>query len=169
MAFEDVTLGSVIVIGGCGLLGYHIVKHLLQEESSPTQVQITVFDISNQNNRYDNVTYINGDLANKSELAAAFDVARPNVIINVASPDTMAPDKSVFARCNIVGVQNIIELAQEKRIRALVHTSSSEVIQNSYYDLVFAAEDWLVLENPVNGSVYAKTKAVDEVLLTKAN
>ncbi len=167
MSFKDIPIGSVIVIGGCGLLGHHVVKYLLENGSSPSD--ITVFDISTRSNRYPEVTYIAGDLADKNQLSAAFDVAKPNVIINVASPDAMTPDKSVFARCNVIGVQNVIDLAQEKGIRVLVHTSSSEVIQDSYHDLVFATEEWPVLDNPVNGSVYAKTKAVGEVIVTNAN
>lgn len=167
MSFKDISLGSIIVIGGCGLLGHHVVKYCLEHGSSPSE--ITVFDISTRNNRHPDVTYIAGDLANKSELSAALDMAKPNVIINVASPDAMTPDKSVFARCNVVGVQHVIELAQEKGIRVLVHTSSSEVIQDSYHDLVFATEEWPVQENPVNGSIYAKTKAIGEALVMKAN
>lgn len=167
MLFEDIEIGSVLVIGGCGLLGHHVVKFLLENGSSPAQ--ITVFDISTRSNRYSGVTYVAGDLANKNEISNAFDIAKPNVIINVASPDAMTPDKSVFARCNVVGVQNVIEQAKARGIKVLVHTSSSEVIQDSYHDLVFVTEEAPVLDNPVNGSIYAKTKAIGEGLVIDAN
>jgi sterol-4alpha-carboxylate 3-dehydrogenase (decarboxylating) len=160
-------LGNVIVIGGCGLLGHHIVKFLL-ENGAPAS-SISVFDISIKNNRFDHINYIAGDLASKGDLTAAFLSTKPNVIINVASPDAMTPDKSVFPRCNIIGVQNIIDCAQEQGIRVLVHSSSSEVIQDSYHDMIYATEEWPVLDNPVNGSIYAKTKAVGEGLVLAAN
>jgi len=160
-------LGNVIVVGGCGLLGHHIVKFLL-ENGAPAG-SISVFDISVKNNRFDNINYVAGDLASKSDLTAAFKSTKPNVIINVASPDAMTPDKSVFPRCNVLGVRNIIDCAQEQGIRVLVHSSSSEVIQDSYHDMIWATEDWPVLESPVNGSVYAKTKAIGEGLVLDAN
>ncbi|OAG12861.1 putative sterol-4-alpha-carboxylate 3-dehydrogenase, decarboxylating [Paraphaeosphaeria sporulosa] len=94
-------LGNVLVIGGCGLLGHHIVKFLV-ENGKPSDGNF-VFDLS-----------------------------------------------SVFARCNIVGVQIIANCAQEQGIPVLVHLSSSE-------------------EDLVNGSVYAKTKAIEEGLVIPAN
>ncbi|CAI6339895.1 unnamed protein product [Periconia digitata] len=160
-------LGNVLIIGGCGLLGRHIVKFLLENDKPASE--IFVFDISIKQNRFNGITYIAGDLSHKDAVSAAMKQTNPNVIINVASPDAMTPDKSVFAKCNIVGVQNVIECAQEQGIRVLVHSSSSEVVQDSYHDMVWANENWPVQENPVNGSVYAKTKVVGEGLALAAN
>lgn len=160
-------LGNVIVIGGCGLLGYHVVKFLI-EGGKPAN-EVFALDISVKHNRFNDVTYIAGDISQKYVVSAVFRQIKPNIIINVASPDAMTPDKSVFAKCNITGVQNIIECAQEQGIQVLVHASSSEVIQDSYHDMIWATEEWPVLENPVNGSIYAKTKAVGESLVLTAN
>jgi sterol-4alpha-carboxylate 3-dehydrogenase (decarboxylating) len=160
-------LKNVIVIGGCGLLGHHVVKYLLEHGSKPDEIY--VFDISTKNNRFPGVNYITGDLASKSDVSTAFDAAKPNVIINTASPDAMTPNKEVFWSCNVTGVQNLIECAQERGIRVLVHTSSSEVVQEGYKDLFFVTEEAPVLESPVFGSVYAKTKAIGEGLVLKAN
>lgn len=160
-------LGNVLIIGGCGLLGHHIVKFLV--DNGKIAREIAVFDISVKQNRFHGVEYIAGDLSQKDVVSALFKRTDPNVVINVASPDAMAPEKSAFARCNIVGVRNIIECAQEQGVRVLVHSSSSEVIQNSYYDMIWATEKWPVQENPVNGSIYAKTKAIGEGLVLAAN
>lgn len=110
-------LGAVIVIGGCGLLRRHIVQFLLDNGTAASK--ITVFDISTENNRFAGVQYIAGDLAVKDSVAAALEEAQTNVIINVASPDAMTPDQTVFWRCNITGVQNIIQRAQVRGIRVL--------------------------------------------------
>jgi sterol-4alpha-carboxylate 3-dehydrogenase (decarboxylating) len=160
-------LGNVLVIGGCGLLGYHVVKFLV-ENGKPAN-EISVLDISVKQNRFDNINYIAGDLAEKDVVSQVFKETNPNVIINVASPDAMTPDKSVFARCNVIGVQNIIQCAQKQGVRVLVHSSSSEVIQDGYFDMIWATEEWPVQENPVHGSIYAKTKAVGEGLVLAAN
>ena len=160
-------LGNVLVIGGCGLLGHHTVKFLIAN-GKPTN-EIFVFDISVKHNRFDDVRYIAGDLSQKDVVSAVFRQTSPNVVVNVVSPDAMTPDKSVFARCNIIGVQNVIECAQDQGVRVLVHSSSSEVIQDSYHDMIWATEEWPVQENPVNGSIYAKTKAVGEGLVLASN
>jgi sterol-4alpha-carboxylate 3-dehydrogenase (decarboxylating) len=147
---SEMPLGKVLIIGGCGLLGHHIVKYLL-ENGTPSE-DIIVFDITTKTNRYPHVTYIEGDLASKTETLSAFDQAKPNVIINVASPDALTPRTEAFERCNVLGVQNVIECAQECGIRVLVHSSSSEVVQDSYYDMIWATEDWAMPENPVDGT-----------------
>jgi sterol-4alpha-carboxylate 3-dehydrogenase (decarboxylating) len=164
---ENPPLGNVIVIGGCGLLGHHVVRYLLEHGSKPTE--ISVFDISTKRNRLSGINYITGDLSAKSDVLTAFDRVKPNVIINTALPDAMTPNKEVFWRCNVTGVQNIIECAQQHGIRVLIHTSSSEVVQDGYKDLLFVTEEAPVLESPVFGSVYAKTKAISEELVLKAN
>ncbi|RYF39683.1 MAG: NAD-dependent epimerase/dehydratase family protein [Cytophagaceae bacterium] len=159
-------LESVFITGGCGLLGFHIVKFLLESNHSPSE--IFVFDISTQTNRHEGVTYIQGDVGSKSDVRSALAQANPTVIINTASPDANRPGKQVFERCNVLGVQNIIECAQERHIRVLVHTSSSEVSQTSHHDLVNEPEK-PVLEDPVDGSVYGRTKAIGERLVLAAN
>tara|TARA_R110002003_G_scaffold534_23_gene20388 strand:+ start:26020 stop:27120 length:1101 start_codon:yes stop_codon:yes gene_type:complete len=162
----DVHLGPVFITGGCGLLGFHVVKFLLENGHPPNE--IFVFDIATKNNRHADVTYITGDIGSKSDVRSALAQAKPNVIINTASPDAIRPGKEVFERCNILGVQNIIECAQEQDIRVLVHTSSSEVAQQSYQDIVDQKEE-PVLDSPVDGSVYARTKAIGEAIVLNAN
>lgn len=149
-ASSQMPLGNVLIIGGCGLLGHHIVRFLLENGTAPKD--IIVFDINTKSNRYPNVTYIEGDLASKTETLSAFDRAKPDVIINVASPDALTLKTEVFERCNVLGVQNVIDCAQERGVRVLVHSSSSEVVQDSYYDMVWATEDWVMPENPVDGT-----------------
>lgn len=160
-------LGNVLIVGGCGLLGHHIVKFLI--ENGKPVAEVWVLDLSIENNRFKGVSYITGDVSQKDAVSTALKKASPKVIINVAWPDAMTPDKSVFARCNILGVQNIIECAQEQGVRILVHSSSSEVVQDSHHDMIWATEEWPVQENPVNGSIYAKTKAVGEEIVLTSN
>lgn len=167
MSPSKVALGSVLITGGCGLLGHYVVKYLLSEGSKPED--LTVFDILITKNRFPGVHYITGDLSSKQDVLSAFSTVRPNVIINTASPDALSPNKSVFWKCNVTGVENIIACAQEYGTRILVHTSSLEVVQDGYKDMIFVTEDALVLENPVFGSVYAKSKAIGEKLVLSAN
>ncbi|PVH96054.1 putative sterol-4-alpha-carboxylate 3-dehydrogenase, decarboxylating [Periconia macrospinosa] len=135
-------LGNVLIVGGCGLVGHALVRFLIENGKPEGEI---------------------------SDVSAVIKLTNPKVIINFASPDPMNPDKSVFGKCNIVGVQNIIECAQEQGVPVLVHSSSCEIIQDAYHDLIWANEEWPVQDSPVNGSIYAKTKAIGEELVLSAN
>jgi sterol-4alpha-carboxylate 3-dehydrogenase (decarboxylating) len=162
------TLGSVFVIGGCGLLGHHVVKYLLESGDASS---ITVFDISTKNNRYDDpkVEYITGSITSREDVLSALKSANVKVIINTASPDPLVPVPRLLEEVNITGTQNVLDCAMELGIRIHVYTSSSEVVQNSYDDILMANETWPLPENPVDGAVYSKTKKIGEELVLKAN
>ncbi|KAF2837381.1 putative sterol-4-alpha-carboxylate 3-dehydrogenase, decarboxylating [Patellaria atrata CBS 101060] len=160
------SLGSVLVIGGCGLLGHHIVKYLLE---SGEATSITVFDISTKFNRYPGVHYINGSIASIEDISSALKESKAETIFNTASPDPLTASKRMLENVNIVGTQNVLDCAMEYGIKVLVHTSSSEVVQNSYDDMIWIKESSPLPESPVDGSVYAKTKQVGENLVLKAN
>ncbi|KAF2478406.1 putative sterol-4-alpha-carboxylate 3-dehydrogenase, decarboxylating [Lindgomyces ingoldianus] len=131
-------LGSVFIIGGCGLLGHHIVKYLL-------------------------------DITSRNDVHTALRKVKANVIINTASPDPLVPVPRLLEEVNINGTQNVLDCAIELGIRVHVYTSSSEVVQRSYDDIIWADETWPLPENPVDGAVYSMTKKIGEELVLQAN
>jgi sterol-4alpha-carboxylate 3-dehydrogenase (decarboxylating) len=162
------TLGSVFIIGGCGLLGHHIVKYLLE---SGDATNITVFDVSTKNNRYKHpkVKYITGSIASKEDVLDALRKTNTKVIINTASPDPLVPIHRLLEEVNITGTQIVLDCAMELGIKIHVYTSSSEVVQHSYDDILMANETWPLPENPVDGAVYSRTKKIGEELVLAAN
>jgi sterol-4alpha-carboxylate 3-dehydrogenase (decarboxylating) len=58
-------LKSVVVKGGCGFIGYHLVFRLL--ETSPNS-QISVLDLPTSLPRYPNVKYYDVDVSIKSDV-----------------------------------------------------------------------------------------------------
>lgn len=161
-------LGSVFVTGGCGLLGYHIVKFLVE---SGDATSITVFDVSTKFNRIEDpiVEYVTGSITSRDDVRNALQKSKAKVIFNTASPDPLVPVPKVLEAVNIDGTKIIIGCAIELGVKILVHTSSSEVVQKSYDDMIWADETWPILENPVDGSVYSRTKKVGEELALEAN
>jgi sterol-4alpha-carboxylate 3-dehydrogenase (decarboxylating) len=161
-------LGSVFVIGGSGLLGHHVVKYLLGCNEA---TNITVFDVSTRNNRYHDskVEYITGSITSKEDLLTALRRTNTKVIINTASPDPLIPNPRLLEEVNIKGTQNVLDCAMELNIKILVYTSSSEVVQKSYDDIIMANETWPLPESPVDGAVYSKTKKIGEELVLKSN
>ena len=70
-------LGSVLVFGGSGFLGYHLTKQLSE---APDVSKVTVFDVNTSKNRVNGVEYIEGSIASKVDVEMAFQNAHPNVL-----------------------------------------------------------------------------------------
>lgn len=56
-------LGSVLVVGGCGFVGFHIVRHFLLESSCTS---VAVISRNPQSNRLPKVDYYAHDLSNQA-------------------------------------------------------------------------------------------------------
>ncbi|PVI08693.1 hypothetical protein DM02DRAFT_648021 [Periconia macrospinosa] len=59
-------LGSVFVVGGCGLLGHHIVKYLVERGDA---TKVTVFDVSTKFNRIEDsmLEYVTGSITSRDD------------------------------------------------------------------------------------------------------
>lgn len=67
MATSDVPeLGAVLIIGGSGLLGRHIVKQLIEAKNTS---KIIVLDINTSVNRVDGVHYETGSITSSVDVA----------------------------------------------------------------------------------------------------
>jgi len=150
------------------LLGHHVVKYLLESDEATS---ITVFDVSTSSNRYydSKVEYITESITSKNELILALKRTNAKVIINTASPDPLVPISHLLEEVNIAGTQNVLDCAMECNIKILFHTSSSEVVQTSYNDIIMANETLPPHHGPVNGAVYSKTEKIGEELVLNAN
>ncbi|XP_073883073.1 3 beta-hydroxysteroid dehydrogenase type 7 isoform X3 [Macaca fascicularis] len=121
-----------LVTGGCGFLGEHVVRMLLQRE--PRLGELRVFDrhlgpwLEELKTGPVRVTAIQGDVTEAHEVAAA--VAGAHVVIHTAglvdvfgraSPETIH-------EVNVQGTRNVIEACVQTGTRFLVYTSSMEVV-----------------------------------------
>ncbi|KAF9740803.1 hypothetical protein PMIN03_000540 [Paraphaeosphaeria minitans] len=121
-----------------------------------------------QTNRIDRINDMAGDLSQKNAASAVFKRTNRDVLINVASPNSMTSKKPV-REVQYSGRGKYHRLAQEQGICMLVYSSNSEFIQDSFRDMISATKEWPVQENPVNGSIYAKIKALGEGLVLAAS
>ena len=167
MAEADQSLGSVLVVGGCGFLGQRIVRQLLESRAA---TEVTVVDIQTDRNRHDAVAYCNADVSSKRELQSIFDRVRPRVVFHTASPPALSHDMNLYMRVNVDGTQNLVDcaLSTEDTI-AFVYTSSASVVHDSISDLVEADEKAPVLYMPLQREAYSHTKALAETLVLEAN
>jgi sterol-4alpha-carboxylate 3-dehydrogenase (decarboxylating) len=164
-------LGTVLVVGGCGFLGHHVVKFLLEE---PTCTSVAVMSRRPTKNHFKGVTYHIGDITNIEQVRLILEQVKPNVIINTASPHAYIDHCLVAAtfKVNIDGNQNLLEVAAEVgTVRAFVYTSSGPIIAGSGAGYDHADESYPTLAVPVvrQGDPYHVAKAIGDKLVLEAN
>ncbi|MCJ1468306.1 erg26, C-3 sterol dehydrogenase [Pseudocyphellaria aurata] len=163
------SLGSVLVIGGCGFLGHHIVSQLRESYTA----QVSVLDLRTDRNRIPSISYYDGDITSEADVTRVLEEVKPNVIIHTASPAFVADDgqnKPVYKKVNVDGTRNLIELAGKIGcVKAFIYTSSASVVHDAVSDLPNADERWPVLHPPQQREYYAETKALAESIVLSAN
>jgi sterol-4alpha-carboxylate 3-dehydrogenase (decarboxylating) len=153
-------LGHVLVIGGCGFLGHHVVNLLLRSYSGP----VSVIDLRCSRNRRpdsDGVEYYEADITDSDKLLAVFKKAKPDVVIHTASPLAEGEDKvahALFKKVNVDGTRSVVEACQKTGVKALVYTSSASVISDNTSDLINADERWPVIRGKLQTNYYSETK-----------
>ena len=162
-------LGNVLVIGGCGFLGHHIVKQIL---SSHTFTQLSVLDFRTEHNRQPGVSYHNADITSTSSINSAFEKIKPTVIIHTASPTATTggasssekvAKRSMYYKVNVEGTKILLECAAKVgTVKAFVYTSSASVVHDSVSDLISADERYPVLRAPTQKEYYSETKGMAE-------
>jgi sterol-4alpha-carboxylate 3-dehydrogenase (decarboxylating) len=166
-SWEQQSIGSALVIGGCGFVGFHIVQHLLKDSRCG---QITVVSRNPKENRLDGISYVQLDLTNAQSVKQVIDEINPEVIFHVAAPRAVDgySDESIFFRTIVEGTQNVIQAATaNKAVKALVFTSTPAVHAGyEHFDLSEDAPMWQ--ENSKTFSYY-KAKALGDTLVLRAN
>lgn len=158
---KKANLGKVLITGGCGFLGHHIVRVLLRDWTASS---VSVVDLRCERNRRpdsDGVRYYDADITDAARVAAVFDECRPDVVIHTASPPAQgaaAGSDELFRRVNVDGTQNIVDACRKAGVRALVYTSSASVASDNVNDLVNADERWPVPRGKAQTEYYSETK-----------
>lgn len=159
---------NVLVTGGAGFIGSHVVEALLARDH-----RVTVVD--DFNDFYDpaikrrncrafgaRARVMETDIRDLPALRSIFATERFDAIIHLAARAGVRPSlqqPQLYTEVNITGTQNLLELAKEHRVRKFVFASSSSVYGiNS--KVPFAEADPIF--HPI--SPYAATKLAGEAL-----
>ncbi|KAK3937972.1 NAD(P)-binding protein [Diplogelasinospora grovesii] len=164
-------LGSVVVIGGCGFLGHHIVTQLLEDG---TCTSISVMSRNPFKNRMDGVSYSVGDITRRGDVDCFISEAKPNVVINTASPVAYidhehAPD---YEKVNVDGNENLLAACKALgTVKAYIYTSSGPIIAGSggAYDQADETYPTLASMCGGGGDPYHVAKARGDALVLGAN
>ncbi|KAH6604725.1 c-3 sterol dehydrogenase c-4 decarboxylase family [Trichoderma cornu-damae] len=162
-------LGSVLVIGGNGFLGHHIVNQAID---SWTAKSVASIDLRCSRNINDKASYHECDITDAAKLTEILQKIKPDVVIHTASPVASGSNKvahDLFRRVNVDGTKAVIEACQRTGVKALVYTSSASVICDNENDLRNANEEYPVIRGAQQTEYYSETKAAAEELVIKAN
>ncbi len=162
---------NILVTGGAGFIGSHLVDRLLAEGAW----RVTVVDDFNdfydpaikraniaEHLRSQNYKLVETDIRDTAAMAALFGANSFDVIVHLAARAGVRPslaEPQLYTETNIVGTQNLLELAKQHGIKQFVFGSSSSVY--GINEKVPFAEDDPVFQ-PI--SPYAATKAAGELL-----
>ena len=162
---------SILITGGAGFIGSHLVDRLLTEGDW----RVTVIDDFNdfydprikranikEHQQNSNYNLVQADIRDKAALAEVFANNKIGCIVHLAARAGVRPSLSepqLYVETNINGTMNLLELAREHAVRQFVFGSSSSVY--GVNEKVPFSEDDPIF-NPI--SPYAATKAAGELL-----
>jgi len=125
---------NVLIIGGAGYIGSHVVQELLEQGH-----RVTVYDnLSSglKENLFPEAAFIHADILNYPDLVKAMKGASFEALIHLAAfkaagESMLQPEK--YSRNNIIGTLNILNAAAETGINKIVFSSSAAVYGEPEY------------------------------------
>lgn len=160
-------LGTVLVVGGCGFLGYHLVRYLLDDDECGP---VYVLDRKIDANRHIGASYVLGNITDAAALSALIGEIQPRAIFHAASPLAYLPRRREheFTETNITGTQCLLAVATTSdAVDTFVYTSSVDVYSNPPHDR--ASETHPLWPPGARTTEYNRTKAIADRLVRAAN
>jgi UDP-glucuronate 4-epimerase len=165
---------KIIVTGGAGFIGSHVVRSLLSEGSEVHQVTVIddfndFYDPAIKQANVDSFSEVGGgvdvkavDLRDWDAIRRIFEEVRPEAVIHLAARAGVRPsiaDPKLYIDTNITGTFNVLEASRLSGCRRMIFASSSSVYGLS--KTVPFREDSPILQTL---SPYAATKIAGEQL-----
>ena len=163
---------TLFVTGASGFIGSNLAKRILT-----TDPDAKVIGLDNMNDYYDvrikearlaelqrfeNYTFIKGNLADKNLINSIFEQYHPNIVVNLGAQAGVRysiTNPDAYIESNMIGFYNILEACRHYPVEHLVYASSSSVY-GSNKKVPYSTDD--KVDNPV--SLYAATKKSNELM-----
>lgn len=168
----DLSSKTIFVTGVAGFIGSNLAKRLFKDIEG-----VKVVGVDNMNDyydvrlkearleelsKYDNFTFIKGNLADKTLIASVFEEYEPAVVVNLGAQAGVRysiTNPDAYIEGNLIGFYNILECCRNYPVEHLVYASSSSVY-GSNRKIPYSTDD--KVDNPV--SLYAATKKSNELM-----
>ncbi len=163
---------TVFITGASGFIGSNLAKRILT-----TELDTKVIGLDNMNDYYDvrikearlaelqrfeNYTFIKGNLADKALINSIFEQYHPDIVVNLGAQAGVRysiTNPDAYIESNMIGFYNILEACRYYPVEHLVYASSSSVY-GSNKKVPYSTDD--KVDNPV--SLYAATKKSNELM-----
>ena len=162
---------NILVTGGAGFIGSHLVDHLLAEGGWRVTVVDDFNDFYEPQTKRENLSaheqndafrLFEADIRRRGAIARVFDETKFDCIVHLAARAGVRPslqEPELYAETNVNGTLNLLELAREHSVRQFVFGSSSSVYGINA-KVPFGEDD--PIRQPI--SPYAATKAAGELM-----
>jgi dTDP-glucose 4,6-dehydratase len=125
----------ILVTGGCGFIGSNFVRLILAER--PTWRVTNVDKLTYAGNRANladveanpNYRFVHADICDKVMMGAEF-AQKPDAVVHFAAEshvDRSITGPEIFVITNVLGTQNLLELARQNGVGRFLHVSTDEV------------------------------------------
>ena len=163
-SLKAVSLESVLVVGGSGFIGFHIVRHFLQEPGT----SVSVVSRNPWRNALPGVSYHIGDVSKSSSMRDVVLAVQPTVIVHAACPPMTSASAKTYEKIIVKGTRDLLAIAADApSVKAFIYTSSATGAAGSeHIDL----DETTPLADTYPGShPYARTKAQADKMVVTAN
>jgi dTDP-glucose 4,6-dehydratase len=125
----------ILVTGGCGFIGSNFVRLILAER--PTWRVTNVDKLTYAGNRANladvesnpHYTFVHADIVDKGAMGEVF-ATKPDAVVHFAAEshvDRSITGPEIFVITNVLGTQNLLELARQNGVGRFLHVSTDEV------------------------------------------
>ena len=168
----DLNNKTIFITGVAGFIGSYLAKRVLKEFDNVKLIGLDsvndYYDVRikesrlEELNKYNDFTFIKGNLADKVLIQKIFGDYKPSVVVNLAAQAGVRysiTNPDAYIESNLIGFYNILEGCRNYPVEHLVYASSSSVY-GSNKKVPYSTDD--KVDNPV--SLYAATKKSNELI-----
>ena len=153
---------TILVTGGCGFIGSHFVRLLLQR----TGWRVVNLDKLTYAGNLENLAgveegecyrFVKGDICNRTSVEQLVQEEKPWAVVNFAAEshvDRSILDATPFLQTNVLGVQVLLEASRNHGVERFVQISTDEVYGDADGKKPFSETSPLIPSSP-----YAASKA----------
>lgn len=154
----------VLVTGGTGFLGSHVVKELLSRGYSVRATTRSLADADFLKEIPGELEIVEMDLLDSEQVAKAVEGCEDIIHCAAALPVGAKNAQRDIVDPSVIGTQNLVKAM--KNVRCVVHTSSVAAIRSTVYEngKVFSSDDWCT-DADVKSNPYGYAKAGAERII----